>query len=117
MNAKPMAPIEASERHHILDALRGWALAGVLAANMMVFIGFGYASEPERAAGMGSQLNDIAELLFEWLIVGKFYSLFSLLFGIGFAVQLQRLEARGEGVGRYLRRLAVLFLFGLAHLY
>ena len=117
MNAKPMAPTEASERHHILDALRGWALAGVLAANMMVFIGFGYASEPERAAGLGSQFNDIAELLFEWLVVGKFYSLFSLLFGIGFAVQLQRLEVRGEGAGRYLRRLIVLFLFGLAHLF
>ena len=117
MRADRLAPTDASERHHILDALRGWALFGVLAANMMVFIGFGYASEPERAAGIGAGLNDIAELLLEWLIVGKFYSLFSLLFGIGFAVQLQRLEARGEGIGRYLRRLAVLFLFGLAHLY
>lgn len=117
MQAERLAPTDASERHHILDALRGWALAGVLAANMMVFIGFGYASEPERAASLGSRFNDIAELLFEWLIVGKFYSLFSLLFGIGFAVQLSRLEARGEGMGRYVRRLLVLFLFGLAHLY
>nr|WP_314441821.1 DUF418 domain-containing protein [uncultured Sphingomonas sp.] len=117
MEATKTAPTDASERHHILDALRGWALLGVLAANMMVFIGFGYASEPERAAGLGSRLNDVAELLFEWLVVGKFYSLFSLLFGIGFAVQLQRLEERGEGTARYLRRLIVLFLFGLAHLF
>lgn len=117
MQGQTIQPTAASERHAILDALRGWALAGVLAANMMVFIGFGYASEPERAAGIASGLDDLAELLFEWLVVGKFYSLFSLLFGIGFAVQLSRLEARGEGVARYLRRLAVLFLFGLAHLY
>ncbi|NJC04966.1 uncharacterized protein GGQ97_000759 [Sphingomonas kaistensis] len=116
MQATPTAPIQASERHHILDALRGWALAGVLLANMVVFIGFGYASEPERAAGLGSGLNDLAELLIEWLVVGKFYSLFSLLFGIGFAVQLARLEERGEGAARYIRRLAMLFLIGLAHL-
>lgn len=114
MQANLTAPTQASERHHILDALRGWALAGVLMANMVVFIGFGYASEPERAAALGSGLNDLAELLIEWLVVGKFYSLFSLLFGIGFAV---RLERSGEGAARYLRRLLVLFLFGLAHLY
>ncbi len=117
MQADRMAPTGASERHHILDALRGWALAGVLAANMMVFIGFGYASEPERAAALGSHFDDIAELLFEWLVVGKFYSLFSLLFGIGFAMQLSRLQARGEGMARYVRRLVVLFLFGIAHLF
>ncbi|GAA3997986.1 DUF418 domain-containing protein [Sphingomonas humi] len=117
MQTEGAAPIAATERHHILDALRGWALAGVLMANMAVFIGFEIASEPERAAGIGSQLNDIAELLIEWLVVGKFYSLFSLLFGIGFAVQLNRLEQRGEGVPRYVRRLAVLFLFGCAHLF
>lgn len=85
-------------------------------ANMMLLIGFGYASEPEREAALGSGLDDLAELLIEWLVVGKFYSLFSMLFGIGFAVQLARLEQRGEGPARYLRRLAILFLFGLAHL-
>jgi uncharacterized protein len=117
MQAEATKPTEAAERHHILDALRGWALAWVLMANMVAFIGFGIASEPERAAAFGSGLDDLAELLVEWLVVGKFYSLFSLLFGIGFAVQLARLEQRGEGVPRYVRRLAVLFLIGLAHLF
>lgn len=117
MQANATAPVDVTERHHILDALRGWALAGVLMANMVSFIGFGIASQPERAAAIGSRFNDVAELLIEWLVDGKFYSLFSLLFGIGFAVQLARLEQRGEGVPRYLRRLLVLLLFGLAHLY
>jgi uncharacterized protein len=63
------------------------------------------------------QFDRAAEFLLEWLVVGKFYSIFSLLFGIGFAIQIGRLERRGEGAGRYLRRLGVLFLIGLTHLY
>lgn len=109
--------VERAERHDILDALRGWALLGILIANMVMFIGFGFMTEEQRAAALGSGFDDLAELMIEWLIVGKFYSLFSLLFGIGFALQLERLKARGEGMARYVRRLAILFLFGLGHLY
>lgn len=109
-------PIAASERSAILDALRGHALAGILIANMVGFIGFGLLEDAQREALPLSQFNDLAEFLVEWLVVGKFYSIFSLLFGIGFAIQLARLEQRGEGVPRYLRRLFVLFLIGLAHL-
>lgn len=110
-------PIDSSERSALLDSLRGWALLGILAANMVAFIGFSFLDDAQRAATVGSAIDDLAELLLEWLIVGKFYSIFSLLFGIGFAIQLGRLEKRGEGVPRYLRRLAVLFLIGLAHLF
>ncbi len=109
-------PIDASERSTLLDSLRGWALLGILIANMVAFIGFSFLDDAGREATLGGSLDDLAELLIEWLIVGKFYSIFSLLFGIGFAIQLGRLEQRGEGVPRYLRRLAVLFLIGMAHL-
>ncbi len=116
MHSEAAGPVESIERHTILDALRGWALLGILVANMVTFIGFGLGNEADRAAAFGSVLDDPAELLIEWLVVGKFYSIFSLLFGIGFALQLERLEARGEGAARYLRRLAILFAIGLAHL-
>lgn len=109
-------PTSVGQRHELLDALRGWALLGILLANMMIFIGWVFLSEDQRAGLPGAMLDDVSELLIEWLVVGKFYSLFSLLFGIGFALQIERLHARGEGVGRYARRLALLFLFGLAHL-
>ena len=99
MQADRPAPTDASERHHILDALRGWALAGVLMANMVMFIGFGLSTPEQRTAALGSALDDISELLIEWLVVGKFYSLFSLLFGIGFALQLGRLEHRRRPLG------------------
>ena len=113
MTSSPAAP---EERSHLLDGLRGLALLGILLVNMVGFSGFGMNDEAGRAAALGSVLDDISELLIEWLATGKFYSIFSLLFGIGFAIQIGRLQARGESVGRYLRRLAVLFLIGLAHL-
>ena len=110
------APIAAGERSTILDAMRGYALLAILMANMVGFIGFGLLEDAQREALPLSQFDDLAEFLIEWLVVGKFYSIFSLLFGIGFAIQLARLEQRGEGVPRYLRRLFVMFLIGLAHL-
>src|SRR4029453_17051627 len=47
----------------------------------------------------------------------KFYTLFSFLFGLGFAIQLSRAEQRGRGVAMaYARRVAILALIGLAHI-
>jgi len=109
-------PVDPEGRSHLLDGLRGLALFGILIVNMAAFIGFGMNDEAGRAAAIGSAFDDFAEVTMEWLFTGKFYSIFSLLFGIGFAIQLGRLEALGEGVGRYVRRLVILFGIGLAHL-
>lgn len=114
--ASGSGPIDSSERSALLDSLRGWALFGILVANMMVFIGFVFLPDDVRGRLLLAQFDDISELLIEWLVVGKFYALFSLLFGIGFAIQLGRLEQRGERITRYVRRLFILFLIGIAHL-
>jgi uncharacterized protein len=111
-----IAPVGAGERSALLDSLRGWALFGILIANMVVFTGFIFLPDEVRGQLPLAEFDDVVELLVEWLVVGKFYALFSLLFGIGFAIQIGRLEQRGEGAGRYLRRLGILFLIGLAHL-
>ena len=109
-------PIGAGERSTLLDALRGYALLGILIANMMGFIGYFFLEDEVRSTLTLARFDDLSRFLAEWLIVGKFYSIFSLLFGIGFAIQLGRLEQRGEGAGRYLRRLAILFVIGLLHI-
>jgi uncharacterized protein len=116
MRGAASGPVGAGERSALLDSLRGWALLGILLANMMSFTGFSFVPDPERAKMVLAGFDDAVEFIFEWLVIGKFYALFSLLFGIGFAIQIGRLEQRGEGTKRYLRRLFVLFLFGLAHL-
>ena len=106
-HAEPLPP---SQRADLLDALRGFALFGVLASNMVGFSGSLLLHVDHSTAAT------VTEFSLDWLMHGKFYSIFSLLFGIGFALQLGRLEARGEGAGRYMRRLAILFGFGVLHI-
>lgn len=115
-SARLAGPVDESERSQLLDALRGWALFGILLANIMVFSGWVFLGPPERAAAALAGFDGVLEFAAEWLVIGKFYAIFSLLFGIGFAIQIERLERRGEGIARYARRLAILFLFGLAHM-
>ena len=83
-------PAAKGERYGVLDALRGFALLGIFAANIRFFSGWDYLGAADRVAlaGEGYALWDFLHLAF---IDGKFYTLFSLLFGIGFALQLSRL--------------------------
>lgn len=111
-----IAPTGGRERVQLLDALRGFALLGIILANIVIFTGAELMSEEERASQFGHAAAWYVEYAIEWLVSGKFYTTFSLLFGIGFAIQLQRLEAAGRSVSLYVRRLLILFLFGLANL-
>jgi uncharacterized protein len=112
---QPVGPVSLSERIVFIDVLRGVALFGILAANMRAFfapldcygnIGVLY---PGRA-------DVLAQIFIDGLVQGKFISIFSFLFGIGFAIQMSRAEARGARfMGFYPRRLLALALFGLIH--
>ena len=111
-------PLAETERAELLDALRGFALGGVCLANL--FVSFSMWNEPSAppAAALATAATDpTAAFLIRALVDGKFYSLFSLLFGVGFAVQLQSATARGDGrLVAYRRRLWVLLGIGLVHL-
>ena len=101
-----------TERIHALDALRGVAVTGILLANVLVFFGW-FIIPAGRAAALPSVARDaVAALLDKVFIDGKFYSTFSLLFGIGFGLQL----ARGvDAVPRFKRRLRILLAIGAIH--
>ena len=110
-------PAAKAERYDVLDALRGFALLGIFAANIRFFGGWEFLGADDRTAlgGEGYALWDVLHLA---VLDGKFYTLFSLLFGIGFALQLSRLEGRGAAATQiYLRRTFVLLGFGLIHLF
>ncbi len=91
------------------------ALFGILAANMRGF------NAPADVYGQIKVLfhgtaDLIAQGFIDTFIQGKFVTLFSFLFGLGFAVQLTRAETRGaKFMSFYPRRLAALALFGLIH--
>lgn len=99
-----------------LDVLRGFALLGILMVNFQWF------SRPVQAIVTGADPGlhgaDLAvDLGVSVLFEGKFYAIFSMLFGAGFALLAQRAGEAGTGfTGLYLRRILVLAAFGLAHI-
>jgi uncharacterized protein len=112
MTLNSVQPVQ--ERIVVLDVLRGFALFGVLLVNMLDFSGSALRA---GTLGMrGSELDQVIDLGIAFFAVTKFYLLFSFLFGVGFAVQMRRMESSGRPfVGFYLRRLLVLFIIGMAH--
>jgi uncharacterized protein len=107
--------VHAADRVDVLDVMRGIAVLGILLVNVDSFIGYGFGL-PEASAAPGARFTGAAAFLVEFLVQGKFYCLFSFLFGVGFSVFIQRASARGhDATGLFRRRLAGLLLIGLAH--
>ena len=109
------APIPASTRFDILDALRGFALFGIFFANVQFFAGWLFIDSQAKASIEGARIYDAFLLL---VVDGRFYTIFSFLFGLGFALQLSRLESKvaTKANSLYLRRLTILLLISLIHL-
>ena len=99
-----------SDRWPLIDALRGFALFGVVVSNAAVISGAG------RVAAPASPFDALLGEAGTYLIAGKFLALFSLLFGISFGLYLAQPVAAGASHAvRYLRRMLVLLLMGAAH--
>jgi uncharacterized protein len=112
-----LLPVAPGERVELLDALRGFALLGILVINLGGFIGYWELTAEQRLALPSALTDGAAQFLTYALAQEKFYSLFSLLFGIGFAVQVLRAEQRGiDFAPLYRRRLGVLAAIGAVHL-
>ena len=102
-------PVRPAERIETLDVLRGWAVFGMLVVNMVYF--------STEALGRPTGVDAVSAALIQILAADKFWTLFSILFGYGFALQMERAAARGAPfVGLYTRRLLVLMVLGLAHI-
>lgn len=93
-----------------LDALRGFALFGIILVNAPFFAGPPGGLAPETLA------DHVALFVVTALFAGKFFLVFSFLFGFGFASILARSKSDEADLrGRFLRRLLALFAFGAAH--
>ena len=110
-----MSPVRPGERIHALDVLRGFALLGIALMNVEFFNRSSMEMGMGLAPGEGGPAH-VAGWLVAWLVTGKFWVLFALLFGMGFALMLQRAQARGsEFLPVYRRRTLALLGFGLVH--
>jgi uncharacterized protein len=105
-----------SERIVTLDIVRGAALLGILIMNMPGF-GESFFAGADGSHAFNDPVNRTAESLRDMLFSGKFNSMFSLLFGIGFTIQLGRMQRRQpqRALWLYGRRLIALMVLGLLH--
>jgi uncharacterized protein len=105
----------ASDRIIAVDALRGFALFGILYSHMI----FWYTAGP-LPENVFRSYTDIASgicmALYALLFIGKFFSFFSFLFGLSFYIQMKSLDKYKDNFAiRYGWRLLILGVIGLIH--
>ena len=115
----PLSPVVTEERITALDVMRGIVLCGILLMNINGF-GLAHAYADPTIAGGYDGWN-----LYTWIATNMFFEgtmrgLFSLLFGVGMYILLDRMDKRHAGIKGadiYFRRLMWLLLFGVLHAY
>jgi len=108
-----MEPARGKERIAELDILRGWAIFGMLIVNVWGFQSFFLPWPLQLTQVWTGTADQVALWLIDSFAAAKFWSLFCFLFGLGFAMQMKRAEARGVRFAFfYRRRLFALFLIG-----
>lgn len=114
---QPNRPIHAANRLEFVDALRGFALLGVFAANLLVFSGYAdFMTETQQASMPTSSTDRVVHFVELLFVENKFMGLFSFLFGVSFWLFLERANARGtNGISLFYRRLGWLFVIGAIH--
>ena len=109
------APTALAPRSVLLDSLRGIALLGILLMNIECYtvpLNAGTSGLNPALTGSDRWVDALTYLF----VQGKFYTLFALLFGAGFAIMESRaLRAQRPFVPFFLRRMALLLLIGLTH--
>ena len=103
------------DRVQVLDVLRGFALAGILVINAMSILAV-KGSTPAFTIAIPF-FDRLLQDLILFFVESKFFTLFSLLFGISFAIQIQSAEKQGKSfLPRISRRMVGLLVFGLLHI-
>ena len=107
-------PIPRSERLPMVDALRAFALFGILQVNIQSFV-WGLGEPLGFLLPTADWADTAAYLLVAALVSSKFMALFAFLFGFGFALQMKSLRRTGDAKRSYRRRLWFLLTIGVAH--
>jgi uncharacterized protein len=109
-----LTPVSNTEREKLMDVLRGFAILGIFIANLR-FLSF--YNEGETSTGYHFAIDGKVSFLHAMFVEGKFYSIFSLLFGWGVALQFMRMKEKGiVSTSLIKRRLGGMLILGLLHL-
>ena len=113
--AEALAPVAANQRIESLDVVRGFALLGIFLMNIE-FFNRPFATFNEGMPQGLTGVDWLASWFVSYFVQGKFWTIFSLLFGMGFAVLMVRAEQAGREFNRmYMRRVLALAVFGALH--
>jgi uncharacterized protein len=111
------APVNPTERIDAIDVLRGIALFGVLAINVVNEFRVSIFEEFLPVANTTGTLDRAVQTFLTMAVELKAMALFSLLFGIGMTIQFERLASNPRRGTLLVRRLAILLIIGVAHLF
>ncbi|SHG03757.1 DUF418 domain-containing protein [Pedobacter caeni] len=115
-NQSTSPPANAGQRIHEIDIIRGMALWGILIVNMALF-SFP-ALHMDQSDFWHGNLDQWTIKLIHFFGEGKFISVFSFLFGLGFSIFMKRAEMKTDSPKKlFSRRLFILLLIGLLHGY
>ena len=111
------APVfSVMDRIAVIDAIRGFAVLGILLANVQSWSGYKFLPYEHIQQLPGYYWDHYFNLLDHWLVDGRFYSIFSMLFGVGFGIQyLKHRDNQPPFISIYRRRMGFLLMFGLMH--
>jgi len=116
-NQNQVAPVQQDQRIHFLDVLRGIAIQCIFLANIVFFSGLFFFPESYRNPDFEFPSDMILGFLSYMFIDGKFYTIFSLLFGIGCFVQYNKLNQQDKPFAPFFaKRMLWLLVFGSIHL-
>lgn len=106
-------PLSQPSRIEAIDVLRGFTLLGIMLVHMVEQYYAGPVPEKVMQTIQGSLIDNIASSLVDIFIRGKFYMIFSFLFGLSFFFQSSKRDS--SFLFRFAWRLIVLFAIGLVH--
>ncbi|MCH2215928.1 MAG: DUF418 domain-containing protein [Flavobacteriales bacterium] len=113
---KSSIPTQKADRIQQLDIFRGFAIFGIFMVNILVMnISFVYRGE--WLTTQVGWVQDVPRIILEEFFFGKFFTIFSFLFGLGVALQIGKAKESGRFSNAFfIRRFGSLFVFGLAHI-
>lgn len=111
-----MAEKTVAPRIQEIDAFRGFALIGIVLVHMVEQYLAAMPTEALRASMVQGTLDGVIDGLLMLLVRGKFFAMFSFLFGVSFFIQMDRAAQRGVNYhGRFLWRVTLLLVIGYLH--
>ena len=108
--------VTTTDRIAVIDTLSGFALAGIIVAHFSQHYLAGPTPPSAGTMNLFSSLDMALSEVSAYLTFGKFFTIFSFLFGLSFAIQMDSAAKNGRAfAGITLWRLVLLFAIGFVH--